>query len=307
MVKKYCYKGIDWIDLESPTQGDVKDIVKTYSLDSLVAAELFSKNPRVKIDNYDDYLYLALHFPIFNTRSNEFETREINFIIGKNFIISTHYGPFSAVEELGQIFEATEWFSGRDKEVHGGHIFFFIARGLYEALYPLIDKVNKDLKIVRDSIFETKEKLTIEQLSDISQTLINFKKPLRSNKEIFSPLLVEAGSLLFGEEYGFYAQSLLGECEKVISELETSQETLNELHQTNNSLISIKTNKIIKKLTLIVSVILPIILIAAIFSMNTKLEFTPILGLNRGFWVIIILMAIIALSIYSFLKNKKWL
>lgn len=310
MIKKYKYKGVEWTDLESPKEKDVKDLAQAYSLDSLVVNELLTESIRAKVDHYDNYLYLILHFPVVDGLAGEQEekpeTREIDFIIGKKFIISTHYGPFPALEELGQIFEATEWFSGRAKEVHAGHIFFFIARRLYEALYPEIDKTNNDLEAIEAGIFEGEERLMVERISTVSRILIDFKKAIRSHREILRSL-EEAGSELFGKEYGFYARALLGEYEKVANTLETSQEVLRELRDTNDSLLSTKTNQVIKNLTVMAFVTLPLTLMAGIFGMNTKTEFTPIVGLDQGFWFIIILMVLAALGMFSFFKYKKWL
>lgn len=304
MVKKYKYRGVEWINLESPSPTDIQEIASTYSIHQLVSQELAKESVRSRVDLHDEYLYFIFHFPLHNALPGARDTREVDFIVGKNFLITTHYAPFPPIEELGGILENSEPFTGRHKALNAGHLFFFVARHLYEALFPMLEEMAIELEKIEAGIFQGREKEMVMRLSTASQKLIDFKKAVRSHRELLRSL-EETGPLLFGSDFGFYARALTGEYEKVASLVTTNQEVLHELRLTNDSLLSTKTNEVIKTLTIMAFVTFPLTLVAGIFGMNTKN--TPLVGLENGFWLIITLMVLATLSMFSFFKYKKWL
>jgi len=122
MISKYTYKKLTWVDLESPTKEEVITLKDEYKLPDLVADELYEPTTRSKIDKYDNVIYLILHFPVLDGKGQT--EREIDFAIGKNFIITTHYETIDPIHEFSKIFEVN---SILDKTNMGDHAGFFFS------------------------------------------------------------------------------------------------------------------------------------------------------------------------------------
>ena len=98
MKTVHRYKSLTWVDLESPTTEEVRSIMGEYNVDPLVGEELLTPTVRPKVDLYPNLIYMILHFPALAHMARS--TREIDFVIGKEFIITTHYGPIEFFDEL---------------------------------------------------------------------------------------------------------------------------------------------------------------------------------------------------------------
>ncbi len=105
MISKYTYKKLTWIDLESPTKDEVYSLMEEYSLPSLVGEELVTQTLRSKVDLYDSLIYMILHFPVVNQKTRKSIEQEVDFVIGKNFIITAHYEMINPLHEFSKMFE----------------------------------------------------------------------------------------------------------------------------------------------------------------------------------------------------------
>src|SRR3989344_5696286 len=127
MVKKFKYKDVIWIDLESPTLEELAAIGKEYELHSVVMHELEIPNNRSKVDLYSDMIYLGLHFPRGllgrGASDDKRQSLEIDFVVGKNVIITNHYELINVLNDFGKIFETDFILKKNHDRIHAGFIF----------------------------------------------------------------------------------------------------------------------------------------------------------------------------------------
>lgn len=314
MTTKLKYKDITWINLSKPTKEEIAAVVKEFKLHSLVESELAAPSERSKVDVYDDFLYLILHFPTCHIcygkhRDNSLKgddndgAQEIDFIIGKDFLITAHYEPVDSLSEFAAIFEnQLEFGSGR--AVHGGHLFFVIIRQIYRSLEEGLEYINSILKKTEQSIFAGQEKEMVTVLADINRNLLDFRWSLKSHQEVLDSLDL-AGRDFFGEKFAYFLHAILGEYHKIWNMLENNRETFAELRETNESLLTIKTNEIMKFLTIMAFVTFPLSVFTSLFGMNTINN--PILGSPNDFWVIVGIMLGAVAIMFAWFRYKKWI
>ena len=316
MTRKLKYKHITWVDLISPSQEEIDEVVKEYKLHALIGEELSAPSARSKVDVYDDFLYLILHFPTCqmchgepNKKSlskieDEDGTQEVDFIIGKDFLITAHYENIDAVSEFATIFESQLEFGRPGKELNAGHLFYAIIRQIYQSLEEGLEYINDDLRQVEKNIFSGKEKEMVEVLANINHNLLDFRWSLKTHREILDSLDL-AGRDFFGEKFTYFLHAISGEYDRIWSMLESNRETFGELRQTNESLLTIKTNEIMKFFTVMAFVTLPLTVMTQMFGINS--DYLPIVNHPNGFWIILIMMAIAVAIIFLFFRIKKWL
>ena len=307
MIKQLKYKNIDWINVESPTTEDVEYLKKRFDLHPVAAAELGSPSARSKVDVYDDFIYLILHFPNLHYGHNDGElsktTSEIDFIIGKDFLITTSYEVLEPMQEFGKILEANSVFDHSKRETHAGFIFYYIIRHLYQTLGDSLIHIESSLERAEKNIFAGKEKEMVRVLANVNRNLLDFRWATKSHRELLESLAL-AGQEFFGNDFAYYLKSIIGEQEKVWNTLEGHSETFNDLRNTNESLLSIKTNEITKALAIVAAVFLPVSLIGQIFGMT--LTSIPLNNHPLGFVYVVSSMAAVILLTYGFFRHKKW-
>lgn len=302
MISRHTYKKITWIDLEAPTRAEITSLKKEYSLPPLVADELYEPTTRSKVDRYDDeLLYLILHFPTLGKTKRGF--KEIDFAIGKNFIITSHYEQISTIAEFAEMFEDEEALEKNRMGEHAGFVFFSIMRELYNETVVKLDEVNSSLLSIEERMFEGKEGRMVEIISGVNRKIVDFKQALRFHDEVLKSFEV-SGTEFFGSDFAYYLRGITGEYNKAQSILTGHEEIIRDLRETNDSLLTNKTNQAMRSLTVMNFVFLPLTLIAGIFGMNAKFLFINNLG---DFFIIIAGMALVGFLMFRYFRNKRWI
>lgn len=305
MVSKYKHKGLTWIDVEGPTRDEVMHLMEDYSLPELVGEELLSLTVRGKVDLYQNFIYLVLHFPVLGrSKDGSRYEQEIDFIVGKEFLITVHYEPIDPLHEFSRVFEIKSILDKHPMGDHAGYLLFYITKELYKYAGEGLIEIDDDLKDIEKNIFSGNEQKMVKVISHTNRKLLDFKQAIRFHEHVLTSF-ESAGVNLFGEKFRHHLESITGEYRRVASMMESHKEILDDLKDTNDSLLTSKTNLIMKNLTLMSFVVFPLTLIAAVFGMNTK--HLPIVGLQDDFWIVIILMAISTLLMLFYFRNKKWL
>lgn len=303
MISKYTYKKLTWIDLESPTREEVVRLVEEYNIPPLIGEELLTKTVRSKVDVYDNLIYLILHFPTIKQHEGKRPEQEIDFVIGKNFLITTHYEAIDPIHEFSKIFEVNSILDKSPIGDHAGFLFFYIIKELYRFSMSELEDLNTELRKIERDIFEGNEGDMVEKISNTKRKMIDFKQAIRFHREVLRSF-EHAGKTFFGEEFGYYLSAISGEYTKVENILDGHMDILDDLRETNDSLLSSKTGETIKTLTIMTFIMLPLTLITGIFGMNADIVFIKDIP---DFMVVIVVMSLIALTMFFFFKSKKWL
>lgn len=304
MLTKYTHKNVTWIDLESPTKEEVHKVMNEYSIHPTVAEELLMPTIKPRVDLHDNFIYLILHFPAFKHTHHYQQNQEVDFIIGKDFIITTRYDTIDPLHEFSKIFETNSILDKSDIGTHAGFVFFFMIKKLYKSLENELEYIDDALETIEDDIFKGREKQVVVSLSIVSRDLLNFKQAMRSHKEVLDSF-GEVGIRFFGKEFSHHIKSIINEYYKINSIIGMHNDSLYELRQTNDSLLSTKQNEVMKTLTIMALVTFPLSLVASIFGMNTG--YLPIVGHTNDFWIVMGIMLMLTSSMFIFFKYKKWL
>ncbi len=317
MLHTYTYKNLTWIDAESPSEAEIIGLIKQYSIHSLVGEDLLSEYSRPRIERYPDYIYMVLRVPI--RLKNEQQKRrglkktlrnftvidkEIDFVIGRNFMISAHKGSIPPLDNFARVFETDAIIAKETLGEHAGLIFYYLMKKIYAHLENDLEDLRDSLMAAEAGIFDGNERRMVEVLSNISRELIDLKQSSRVHKEIidmFGPM----AQGFFGQEYKFrYADDIIKHYDKLHELTGNNRELLNDLRETNDSLLSTKQNEIMQTLTIIASIIFPLELVTGIFSMNTA--YTPIVGGTHDFVIIMGILFGITVAMLVYFKYKRW-
>jgi len=304
MITRYTHGEITWVDVESPTKEEVLSLSQEFSLHPLEASELPNPSMRPKANIFGDSIYLILHFPALRHTHCKESRQEIDFIIGKKYLITVHYDTIDALHKFSKEFEVNSLLDKHQIGNHAGYLFFSIIKKLYRSLEHELDSMETRIKTAESKIFTGEEDRMVEVLSFINRDLLDFKQAIRPHTEVLKTL--ETLSVkLFGDEFSFYVRSIFSEYFKVTNMLESHKEMLKDLRETNDSLLATKTSLIMKRLTFVSFSTFPPMLIAGIFGMNAT--HTPLMGSSNDFWLILGLMLGATSIITGFFFYKKWL
>lgn len=304
MLTKYTYKDLVWVDAESPTSEEVRSLINDFHISALAAEELLLPSLKPKVDLYDNFIYLILHFPAIKHSYNGEPNQEVDFIIGHKFIITARYDTIDPMHKFSKIFEVNSILDKSSIGDHAGFIFYYMIKKLYRSLTHELDYIDASLSKIEDKIFRGKEVDVVRELSEISRKLLYFEKATNAHQEVLSSFEI-AGAKFFGNDFSYNLHAISAEYYKVATEIKNLRQFLNELRETNNSLLTTKQNEVMKVFTIMAFITLPISLIANIFGMNT--ENIPIVGQAYDFWIVMGMIGLVIISMIIYFKRKGWI
>ena len=303
MLTRQTHGKLTWIDLASPTQQEVRSLIDEFGIEPLVAEELLLPTMRPRVEFYEQFVYLILRFPALQ-RANETLEQEVDFIIGKDFIITTRYDNVDPLHKFSKVFEVN---STLDKSLigeHAGFVFYYMLKNMYVSVEHEVELLGSGLDDIEEKIFEGREKEMVAALSNVGRALLNLRQAIEPHRDILRSLEAD-GPTFFGKEFTPYLRALSNEYYRVHNRIGRQSESMRELRETNNSLVSTKQNEVMKTLTIMAFVTFPLSLIASVFGMNT--DYLPVVGLPGDFWIVTGGMALGMVIMFGFFKYKKWL
>jgi len=305
MTTRHKVKHFTWVDLASPSPQSVVPIAKEFQLDDSVKRELASPGSQARVDLFDQYVYLRLCFPIFTSLKDgeEDHSKEINFVISKDYLITAHYEQVRPIYKVGKLFDNKALAKEKILSKKPIELFFVIMEKLYEPLIGELESIDAMMQRIEGNVFKGREKEMVEELSRVNRDLIDFRRDMRTHGAVLSQFR-DAFIRRFGYGYTFDIESLRSKHEQLMNMLDGNRELLNDLKSTNDALLANKTNEVMKVLTVMGFVMFPLTLIAGIFGMNSTL---PFVGGTHDFLRIMGIMAISFFLTWGYLRNKGWL
>ncbi|OGI72020.1 hypothetical protein A3J61_01395 [Candidatus Nomurabacteria bacterium RIFCSPHIGHO2_02_FULL_38_15] len=303
MLNRYNYKSLKWIDVESPTKEEVQHLREEFNISSPVSDELLTSTMRSKVDLYSDSIFLILHFPRMIMNRSEQADQEIDFILGKDFLITVHYEKSKPLDDFAKMLELDTLLNKKKlNDDHAVFLFFELMKLLYRNSHEELENVNELLRDLEDRIYSGKGEQTVHLISKVNRLLLDFRQAIRYHLETLKSF-ENAAKVFYGDRFQYYLDSMIGEYNKLQNKLDGHKEILNDLRETNDSLITTKTNSAVKTLTAMSFIMLPLSLIAGIFGMNV--EFALVRS-TQDLFMIIGGMILLGTLMYIFFRLKKW-
>jgi magnesium transporter len=295
--------GIRWIHIESPRSADRDWLEEHFDFHQLDYEDVFSRNQRPKLDQYDDYVFIVLHFPLFDKDSGRILTAELDLFMGPDFLITL---PNIPLPPLAAMFERYREKDDLREEVFSkgpGYLLYKIVDTGVDASFPMLRKTGLKLERLEDDIFEGRSSEIVRDISDTKQEIINFRKIVRPQRAVLRDL-ERTKQRYLQEELEIYFDDISDAAERIWDTLENYKEVIEGLESTNESVLSHRLNESFRILTAASVLLLPLTLIASIFGMNVAF---PGEGQPVTFLLILALMAVLLAGLVILFRRRGWL
>lgn len=308
MLKKISAKGFNWVDIDHPAEKDINQLKKEFSIQDIVLDRLVPAIKRSEIEEYKEYLFVILHFPLYNSKTRQSVSTELDLIITKNTIITSHNGDLSEHNNFFRI--CNECLRDKSNFLGKGHIhlLYHLLDSLIDAQMPMLDHIAENIYLIEENVFMGKEKEMLREIAIVKRDIINFRRIIKPQHEILKSL-IEKASHLCGKKCVLklerHAQEVVGSNVKIWNTIENHKEMIESIEQTNESLLSYKLNETMKLLTVVSIILMPMALLANLWGMN--IENMPFTDNSFAFWIIILILLLCGFILTVYFKFKKWL
>ena len=188
-MKTVRHKGLSWINITSPTREIIDKIGEKYDFHELDLSDCLSERQRSKIDEYDRYLFIILHFPFYNRRTKRVDTDALKIFIGQNYVITIHRGMLKPLEELYEHIKKPHKRT-RYMKKGSGYLLYEIISHLFDVCFPILDDIEDDISDVEKDLFDpdTKQKDRLKDILDLRKDIITFTRTMLPQRSVVAQL-----------------------------------------------------------------------------------------------------------------------
>jgi magnesium transporter len=295
--------GLRWINIERPRAIEQAWVEERFDFHPLDYEDVRSRNQRPKVDEYDDYLFIVLHFPRYDKNVSRLNAAEVDIFVGADYLITLPNEPLQSIDYLFERCRTNEELRESVFSKGPGYLLYKIVDDCVDASFPMLGKIGNKLERIEEEIFEGKGEDIVRDISNAKQEIINFRKIVRPQRVAFRDLERNKARYI-AEDLDIYFDDIIDASERVWDMLENFKEVVEGLEATNESAIAHRTNETFRILTAISLIFLPLTLIASIFGMNVKV---PGEASIHAFWVIIVAMVALLIGLAAFFRRRGWL
>jgi magnesium transporter len=294
---------ITWINVEKPTSSDMEYLAKNYLFNLFDLEDCLSRIERPKIDEYENYLFLVLHFPVFKKEARVTTSSQVSIFIGGDFLVTVHTGDLKTLAKLFDDCQLNE----RAREEHmarsSGYLLYRILDRLVDYCFPILNRVIANIEAAEDRLFSEPARDTVQEISVLRRDVMSYRRIIRHQPAILKSLEVREYPFL-REDLDVYFGDIGDHIGTIRETLEEYKEVVEGLNATSDSLFSHRTNEVMKMLTVLGTILLPLLVISGIYGMNVSLPFGDS---SFAFPLIILFTLCISGGMLAYFRNRRWI
>ncbi|MCF7795441.1 magnesium transporter CorA family protein [Patescibacteria group bacterium] len=302
-------KHVSWYNIVNAGKKELEYLRKKYNFNTehIQASTAKVTSQRPIIEDKKDYLFVILHFPVYNSNGNkQIIAGEIDFFVGHGYIITLHNKNIKVLDDFFNSCKK-ENDSMLSYELESSAIVLYeILKKLMTENYKLLDSNSIEVNNVDKKIFSELPKKINTEILNLKRNILNIRKIIQSHKNILKRLMSIKSSIVPRKELKKYYTELVDSSKRIWEITDNQKEHIDALYTTNESMMNFRITNIMKILTIFSVIVLPLNLLASVFGMNVTNNM-PFIDNENGFIFVIALMIISSLTILIYFIRKRWI
>src|SRR5215204_4099137 len=294
--------GLTWVLLDSPTKDEATTLAEHFGWHPLDVEDVLSKRQRPKVDEYDDYRFVVLHFPVYDKAVQRLNAGELDVFLGPDYLVTL---PTVELLPVTRLFQRCSDDPDLRDTLFGkgsGYLLYHVLDDLFDYCFPILDKIGHKLDTIEDDIDEGRFAEIVRDISRVKQEIISFRKIVKPQRPTLRVLERHVERFL-PEDLELYFDDLVDASERIWDVLDNYKEVVEALEATNEAALSHRQNDVLRVLTVFSAVLLPLTLLASIFGMNVEF---PGSGTAAAFWVLVGVMIGVLGALLAFFRLKRF-
>ena len=289
-----------WVDFFKATREEVKILSDVFKFHPLAIEDCTNVVHHPKIDNFEDYLFIVLHTPDYKKSPEKIRTTEIDFFLGKNYLVTFHEQPLKVINTLQEKCEkGAEPIMGKGADF----LMYQIVDLIMESYMPILDRVDERIESCINRILENPSTDVLNEIFSLKRGLLYLRRIIGPQRDTINRLTREEFHHIMPRTR-IYFRDVYDRLIRIFDLIETYRDVIVGAQDSYLSAVSQKTNEVIRILAVVSTLIMPPTLIASIYGMNFK--FMPELDWKWGYLLSIGLMVISVAVMICIMKKKKW-
>ena len=296
---KYWVKWIDFIWLDQTK--DLELLWEIFNIDWLTLEDIANIQQRPKLEDMDNYIFLSLKMFSFNEIENTIKEEQISLIVGKKYLIS--FQESWGIDDFENIKDRILKWKWKVRRMKSDYLMYSILDNVVDQYFVVLEKIEEKIEELEEELINNATPNTLPKIQDLKQKLIILRKSIRPVREIINSLQ-QTDSKIIGENLGKYFRDIYDHTIQIIDTIETSKDIISSSLDIYLWSINNKMNEVMKVLTIIGTIFIPLTFIVWVYWMNFK--YMPEFAMKRAYPILwIVMITIVCLMLIYFRKKKR--
>jgi len=291
---------IEWVNFDGIH--DVKlieEIGRHYSIDMLVLEDIVNATQRPKIEDYNDYIHIVLKMLTYNNLTSEIESEQVSFVFNSRIVLTFQEKNTDDFDTIRDRIRK----KGKIRRMGTDYLVYSLLDYIIDNYFLVLEKTGEKIELLEDEVFTSSSRETIKKIHELKREIIAIKKMIWPIRDILG-IMIKPENEFINESLIMYIRDAYDHIIEIIETIEAYRDFLAGLHDIYLSSISQRMNEVMKVLTLISTIFIPLTFIVGIYGMNFRNM--PELDMKNGYYSVLFIMLFLALAMIKYYKKKKW-
>jgi len=293
---------VSWVNIDGIHQVDVIEKIGThFGLNTLVLEDILNTDQHPKLEDFENYIYVVMKMLSFDEAVNKITTEQVSFILAPKLVLSFQ-------ERIGDTFdpvrERLRTSKGRIRKMDADYLAYALIDSIVDNYFIILEKIGDKIDFIEEELVTDPTPDTLQMIHELKRELITLKRSIWPLREILSRLGLMESTLIM-ESTNVYLKDVHDHIIHIIDTIETYKEMLSGMLDIYLSSLSNKMNEVMKVLTLVATIFIPLTFIAGVYGMN--FQHMPELAWKWSYPVVWIVMISVSMSMVLYFKRMKWL
>jgi len=294
-------EAVNWINVTSLNQERMFDtLAQCFDLHPLVVEDILHAEQRPKQEDYEDYIYIVIKDLSYDTQNGHIDVDQVSIVLGSWFVLSVQ-------EEIGDPFDALRERmrsgKGRLRRLGADYLAYCLVDAIVDNYFVVLEQVGDRIDLLEEHLATNPDREALQTLHDLKREMLTLRSALWPLREVISAL-ERRESPLITETTSIYLRDVYDHIIQVIDTTETYRDILSGMLDIYLSSVSNRMNEVMKVLTIISTIFMPLTFIAGVYGMNFR--YMPEIGARWGYPAVLVLMALIAVTMIMYFRRKGW-
>lgn len=293
---------VTWINVEGLHDvGIIEKLGNRFGLHPLIQEDILNTAERPKMEDYGDHIFLLLKVFVLGNTNHDEKIQQVSLVLGSNFVISFQEKESGVFDPVRDRIRKDK---GRLRKLGPDYLAYALIDSIVDGYFGFLERLSEEIEFLEDELITDPKREILQKIHSLKREMIFIRKSVWPLREVVNglerletPLIKETTDVFLRDVYDHTIQ--------VIDSVETLRDVLSGMLETYLSSVSNRMNEVMKVLTIIATIFIPLTFIAGVYGMNFK--FMPELEWRGGYFVIVGVMVAVAVVMLIFFRKKKWL
>ena len=293
---------VTWLNINGVHKAEIIEQVGAhFAIHPLVLEDIANTGQRPKMEDFDEYIFVVLRMLSFEVKEKETKTEQVSLIFGRGFVISFQEMEGDVFDNIRDRLRSNK---GRIRKMGADYLAYALVDAIVDNYFIILENLGETIEDIEDKLVTNPSTETLRTIHDLKREMVFLRKSVWPLREVISRLETSE-SLLINKSTRIYLRDVYDHTIQIMDSVETFRDMLSGMLDIYLSSVSNRLNEVMKVLTVIATIFIPLTFLTGIYGMNFR--YMPELDLTWSYPAILTLMFTIALVMVVYFKRRKWM